>query len=293
MQVILLINPHAGKQTILREQKAVEKVFLEAGHRLSVICTETAEQAERAVALAVEKQPELLVCCGGDGTLNQTVNRLVETGADVPLGYIPAGTTNDFANSLGLPRDPVEAAKAIVSGRARPLDLGDFDGRKFIYVASVGAFTQASYHADQGLKNALGHLAYVIEGLKELPELKSFQLQVETEEGGRFEGEYLFGAVSNSLSFGGVIKLDPDKVDFSDGLLELTLVKRPRSLHELNRVLFSLMSGKQEELITFLPTRRAVFTFEEPEPWSLDGEYAPGGKRVEISALPGAYRLCY
>lgn len=294
MKVILIVNAHAGKQLILKELDSVERVFLNAGHQLSVIRTETAEQARRAILLAGEKQPELLVCCGGDGTLNQTVSCLLEAGKELPLGYIPAGTTNDFANSLGLPKEPAAAAERIVSGTETPLDLGSFAGKPFIYVASFGAFTQASYSTDQALKNTFGHLAYVIEGLKELPELRSYRLRAETAEGDCYEGEYLFGAVSNSLSFGGVIKLDPEKVDFGDGKLELTLVKKPGNLHELNRILFSLMSGRyDEELISFCSTRQVQFTFEEAADWSLDGEYAPGGESVELRAVPGAYRLRY
>lgn len=292
MKVILIVNVHAGKQTILKELDSVEQVFLNAGHQISVIHTELAEQAEKAILLAVEKKPGLLICCGGDGTLNRTVSCLQKAGKEIPLGYIPAGTTNDFANSLGLPKDPAQAAEAIVSGTERPLDMGSFGGEPFIYVASFGAFTQASYSTDQSLKNTFGHFAYVMEGLKELPELRSYRLRAETAEGECYEGEYLFGAVSNTLSMGGVMKLDPEKVDFSDGKLELTLVKTPKNLHELNRILFSLMSGKpDEELIAFCSTRQVKLTFEEPTDWSLDGEYAPGKKEIEIGALPGAYRL--
>lgn len=294
MRIDILVNPHAGKQNILKEIDTVKAVFEESGAEVSVIRTESAEQAGEAIQQAVAGQPDLLICCGGDGTLSETVGQVLDTGKPVPLGYIPAGTTNDFAVSLGIPKDPVKAARHLLLQEPKPLDVGKFGDRKFIYVASFGAFTQSSYQTAQSMKNALGHLAYVIEGLKELPELKEYHVRAETAEGEVCEGDYVFGAVSNSTSFGGIVRLDPEKVDLSDGLLELILVKMPKNLLELNRVALSLMSGKfDEEFITFLHTRKAAFTCEEPMAWSLDGEFAPGGKSVDIEVLPQAIRLYY
>ncbi len=286
MKTMLLVNANAGKQTILREVEAVGEVFAAGGGEVEVIETRSKEEGEQAVRRAAEKNPDRLVVCGGDGTLSDTVDLLQREGKLRPLGYIPAGTTNDFANFLGLPKDPVQAASFIAMGQPRPIDLGRMNRRAFLYVASFGAFTQSSYNTTQSLKNSLGHLAYVIEGIKELPALKSYEARVETAEGDVYEGEYLFGGVSNSTSLGGIIKLDPEKVDPQDGLFELSLVKRPKNLHELNRILLALMSGKpDEELITFTHTRGAVFTCREPMPWSLDGEYSAGGAQVQVEAI--------
>lgn len=293
MNTIIVVNPHAGRQNILKELGQVREVF-EASGAVTVAETKSAEQAAEVIQKAVRKRPDLLVCCGGDGTLNETVNEVLKAGTDIPLGYIPAGTTNDFASSLGISKEPVKAAQGIVAGAPKSLDVGSFGGKKFIYVASFGAFTQSSYATDQNLKNALGHFAYVLEGLKELPDLRPYTLRAETAEGEVFEGEYIFGALSNSTSIGGVAKLDPGQVDLSDGRFELTLVKRPKNLIELNRVLFSLMSGKFDgELIDFTHTKKISFTFEEPVPWSLDGEYASGGTKAEAEVLPKAIRLYF
>lgn len=292
MKTMLLVNANAGKQGILREIGPVREVFAAGGGDVEVVETASKEQGEQAVRLAMEKRPERLVVCGGDGTLSDTVDLLRREGALRPLGYIPAGTTNDFATFLGIPKEPVKAASFIAMGKPRALDLGQMNGRSFLYVASFGAFTQSSYNTTQSLKNSLGHLAYVIEGIKELPALQAYEARVETAEGGVYEGEYLYGGVSNSTSLGGVIKLDPEKVGPQDGLFELSLVKRPKSLRELNRILLALMSGKpDEELITFTHTRGAVFTCKEPMPWSLDGEYCAGGERVEAQVCPGAWEL--
>lgn len=294
MNVTIVVNVNAGKQNIVKEIDEVVRTFEESGAQVRVEETASKEIAEAAVCRAAEEAPDVLVCCGGDGTLSETVDLLLQKGASFPLGYIPAGTTNDFANSLCIPKEAVKAAQHIISGCPRPLDVGRFGEKYFIYVASFGAFTQSSYNTTQSLKNSLGHLAYVIEGIKELPTLKSYHVQVKTAEGGLYEDDYVFGAMSNSTSFGGIIKLDPSRVDLSDGKLELILVKMPKNLAELNRIVFSLMSGKyDEELITFVSTRKALFTCAEPMPWSLDGEYAAGGSEMVVEAVPHGVRLYY
>lgn len=293
IKTTVVVNPHAGRQNILKELEEVEKIFAASGE-VAVVQTQSAEQASAVIRAAAAEKPDRLVCCGGDGTLSETISVLAETGADVALGYIPAGSTNDFASSLGLPKEPIMVAQQIEAIQPRPIDIGRFGDRHFIYVASFGAFTQTSYNTTQSLKNSLGHLAYFIEGIKELPQIKSYHVRVKTDEGAEYEGEYLFGSLSNSTSFGGIIKLDPEKVALDDGKFELTLVKKPKNLHELNKIIFSLMSGKyDEELITFVHTAGVSFTCAEAMPWSLDGEYAAGGNEVKAEAIEKAIRLYY
>ena len=294
MKAVLVVNPHAGRRKILRELRKVQNVLSENGKEVTVVRTETARQAAQVIRASFTEQPELLICCGGDGTLSRTVNEVLKAGKTVPLGYIPSGSTNDFASSLGLSREPVKAAKQIAEGVPRMLDAGRFGKRHFIYVASFGAFTRTSYRTAQKRKNSLGHLAYLLEGMKELPKLKSYAVRVETAEGDVYEGNYIFGSLSNSTSFGGVVKLDRDKVDLSDGKLELMLVKAPRKLSEWGRVVHSLLKGNFDpELITFVHTSKAKFICQEPMPWSLDGEYAPGSGLIEAEALPHAVQMYY
>lgn len=292
MEARILMNPNAGKQGLLRDCYGVYQAFAAKGWEPVIELTVSTAHAAAALERAVREKPDILVCCGGDGTLSATVDGLLGRGANPVLGYIPAGTTNDFANFLGLPKTPAEAAELIVESEATPIDAGRFGDRHFVYVASFGAFTQTSYATTQSLKNSLGHLAYVIEGIKELPALQSYSVRVETAEGGVYEGEYLFGSVSNSTSLGGIIKLDSGKVDPCDGKFELSLVKKPRNLHELNRILLALMGGKaEEELITFVHTSGAAFTCAEPMPWSLDGEYCSGGTDVKVEVLHNSLSL--
>lgn len=284
----IVINTRAGRQQIRREKERIAQVFLSAGKEVRIVETSCKRDTEDLLREARLTPPELLICCGGDGTLSTTMNAALTAEMAFPLGYIPAGTTNDFANSLKLPHDPVKAARQILEGEDCLLDVGRFGYRHFIYVASFGAFTQTSYNTTQNLKNSLGHLAYVLEGIRELPNLISYEVKVDTDRG-QFAGDYIFGAVSNSTSLGGIIKLDANQVKMTDGYLELTLVKKPHNLNQLNKILFSLMSGKYDpEVITFLPITRAAFSCKTDIPWSLDGEYAAGGSKVDIEVCPKA-----
>ncbi|MGI6255117.1 MAG: diacylglycerol/lipid kinase family protein [Acutalibacter sp.] len=290
-EVWILANAQAGRRHARENGEAVRQVFDQGGCRTQMTYTETVQQAQEFLDRAASAHPDLVVCCGGDGTLSLTVNYLGELGAALPLGYVPMGTTNDFAASLGLSKDPAKAAQQILQGSPKVVDLGAFNQRRFLYVASFGAFTQSSYRAAPMAKAALGHFAYVLEGARELPCLRPCPAQVETD-GGKFSGEFLFGAVSSSTSIGGVLKLDPAKVQLDDGLLELTLVRMPKNPVELGQALLMLQKGNADgELVILRQVRQAAFSCQEEFPWSLDGEYVPGDRQVDIQVLPGAVEL--
>ena len=172
MDLWVMVNTRAGKQRAREYGEQIREALAREGAVPRLCYTETLEQASALLEEAARRRPDLLVCCGGDGTLSQAVNRLEEQGASLPLGYIPLGTTNDFASSLGLSRDPEQAAGQVLRGKVHPLDLGRLQGRRFLFVASFGAFTQSSYKTGQGWKSALGHLAYVLESLRELQPLE-------------------------------------------------------------------------------------------------------------------------
>ena len=277
MEVWILVNNRAGRQHARENGEQVRRVFALGGARARVAYTDTVEEGAVFLQQAVEAQPDLLVCCGGDGTLSQALNVLQQLDAKLPLGYVPMGTTNDFAASLGLPKEPAKAAEQILHGQPRLLDLG--------------RFTQSSYKAAPQVKAVLGHLAYVLESAKELPFLRACSLQVDTGDA-LYEGEYLFGAVSNTLSVGGILKLDPQAVHLDDGLLELTLVRMPKNPVELGQAAAMLGRGKYDgDLVLQRTVRRAVLTCGEEFPWSLDGEYVPGAAQIEIETLPQALEL--
>ena len=291
-KLLFIVNPKAGRTRSLAPMFNVMARFSEAGYIIKLVVTEKGGDARRAAAQWGE-QFDLVVCAGGDGTLNETLNGLMKLENRPPVGYIPHGSTNDFATSLEIPDDPVVAAATISCGRTRPLDLGRHNQRHFAYVASFGAFTRASYSATQAAKNALGHLAYIFEGLNSLDSLRPYRCRIEAD-GEVFEGEYIFGGICNSTSLGGLVKLDPKLVKMDDGKFELLLLRMPKTPAELSNLITSLTKMEYNEPgVIFRHVESVVVTTEEDVPWSLDGEFAASEPRVEIECLHHAFNIAY
>lgn len=288
--MLLIANPKAGLKKIRRALPGIKRFFESSGYEVEVYETSGRGDGTEA-AKRLSSGRDLVVCAGGDGTLNEVIAGLMALEERPPLGYIPAGSTNDFASSLGLPLEFKKAANYIICGQPREIDIGSLNGRYFSYVASFGAFTEVSYSASQPLKNSLGHLAYVLEGVKELGNIRPRHMKIEVD-GKEYEDDYLFGAVSNSTSLGGVLKLNSGIVDFSDGLFEIMLIKNPKNAVELSKIVLSLQTKKyDEEVITFLQASSAVFYSDENTPWSLDGEYFEGGSILSIENISKAIRF--
>ena len=282
--LLLIVNPRAGRTRSMAPMFDAVARFCEAGYLVSVRYTAYPGHAAE-IAEEVGARFDRIVCCGGDGTLNETVRGAMKLDAPPPLGYIPGGSTNDFAASLSLPSDPVLAAEQILASEGKRLDVGAFNGRPFVYVASFGAFTRASYTAPQSIKNDLGHLAYLLQGVRDLSTLRPYPATVTTEEE-IFDGDFLFGAVTNSTSVGGLMKLHKDQVVLDDGLFELLLIPNPTSASELQELVRCLIL--QDFTGSGVVFRHVpAVTVETPEgfPWTLDGEYGSGAERVEIRNL--------
>lgn len=279
-KLLLIVNPKAGKTQSRAPLYDAALALSDAGYLIRLRHTSARGEAEALAAGAGEY--DAVICCGGDGTLNETVSGLMRLPSPPPLGYLPRGSTNDFAASLHLPANPVKAAQLAVGSQPRKLDVGQWNGRQFVYVASFGAFTRSSYHASQAAKNALGHFAYILEGMRDLDTLRPYKLRL-TADGENLDGEYLFGAVCNSTSIGGLMKLDPEKVVLDDGRFEMLLIPSPRSVADLNDLIMSLLNQEYDrDGVVF---RHVASVHVEPEgelPWSLDGEYAPSAPVVEI-----------
>ena len=289
-KMLFIINPVSGQKRANKHFMDMIALFNRAGYQVSVHVTEGSNDAHRTVA-AMAAEQDLVVCCGGDGTLNETISGMLECGADVPIGYIPAGSTNDFATSLHLPAEPLKAAEAILEGVPAAYDVGDFGGRRFSYVASFGAFTKSSYSTPQNVKNALGHTAYVLSGIQEISQLHTTHMRLELDNE-VIEDDFLFGAISNSTSVGGILTLDPKQVDLQDGKFELLLVRVPRNLTELSECIQALQSQKYNcSAITFRSTSQVTVSSNGPLTWTLDGERADTDGPVEIRNLHHAIRL--
>lgn len=292
-KVLLIINPVSGtlgSRTALFE---LINSFCAGGWEVTTAITQARGHAVILAANAADRGYDLIVCCGGDGTLNETITGMMSSlGKNIPLGYIPSGSTNDFAQTLGLPTDPKDAAKNIIEGSDMPLDVGKFGNtRYFSYIASFGAFTSASYSAPQELKNVVGHLAYFLEGIKDLSSLKPYHARVEVN-GEVIEGDYVFGSVSNTRSVGGIVKLKEDSVGLDDGLFEVILVKSPKTPMDLNNIIAGILySDFSSDVFDFVKAHRVSFEFEQNMNWSLDGEKIEGGRQVCIDNINKAITL--
>ena len=280
-RLLMIVNPRAGKNKSHGPLFDAAAALSQAGYLLSIHVTaapgDAAETARREGG-----HYDVVVAVGGDGTLNEVASGLIQLRRPPLLGYLPQGSTNDFASSLHVSGDPAEAAAAIARNVPRQLDVGLWNGRSFIYVASFGAFTRTSYAASQNAKNALGHFAYIIEGMKDLSTLRPYQIRL-TADGETLDGEYLFGAVCNSTSIGGLMKLDPERVVLDDGLFELLLVPSPKTAAELQSLVHALLNQEYgSQGLIFRHVSSVHLETAEELPWSLDGEYAPSVPVVDI-----------
>jgi YegS/Rv2252/BmrU family lipid kinase len=280
----------AGMRRGRRQLADVVEIFNRAGYLVQTYLT--AGQGDAAIAAeTMSEGMDLVVCAGGDGTFNETVAGLLRSGRDIPIGYLPCGSTNDFANSLKLSSSLTRAARDIVEGAPVPVDVGLFHGRHFTYVASCGAFAKTSYTTPQSVKNALGHLAYLLEGLGEIPQIRPISLRLELENR-VIEEDFLFCAISNSTSVGGILTLDPKQVDMSDGNFEVLLVREPRDAQEIAQCIRALQNQKYNcAMMTFLSTPKVTVRCDPGIPWTLDGEKADGGAEITIENCHHAIRL--
>lgn len=290
-KLLLILNPCSGKKKASHALADVVNVFNRGGYDVTVYITAARGDATKVVA---QRAPEfdLVVCAGGDGTFNETISGLLAGGHDTPIGYLPAGSTNDFASSLHLSKNLVEAARDIVEGTPRRLDVGRFNDRYFSYVASFGAFTRASYATSQNVKNALGHLAYILSGIKELAYIRSRRLRFTLDDGRVLEDEYIFGAISNSTSVAGILTLSEDLVDMNDGVFELLLVRKPENLLELNDCVLALTTQDYHTpMLTFTSARSVEIEAPADMDWTLDGEREPGSAHCRAENLHDAIRI--
>lgn len=280
-QMLFIINPRSGRAQIKNRLLEILDLFARTGYQVQVHVTQRPLDArETVVRDGVGK--DLIVCSGGDGTLNETISGMMELEHCPQLGYIPAGSTNDFASSLRIPRQMLAAAEVAAGGMGYPIDIGRFCGeRYFVYVAGFGAFTEVSYLTSQDKKNLLGHQAYMLEGVKSLTSIKSYRMQVSCEEM-ELEEEFIFGMVTNTISVGGFKGLVNQNVALNDGLFEVLLIRTPKTPLELSNIVSGLfLREEHNEFVYKFKTKSLSLRSEEPVDWVLDGEF--GGSRTEVT----------
>ena len=290
-KMLFIMNPISGQKKAAKFLPEIISLFNRADYEVITYLTGCQGDATRMAALR-GGDVDIVVCCGGDGTFNETITGLLENDIQVPVGYIPSGSTNDLANSLKLSSNPLKAAQDILEGTPAVYDVGKFGSRYFSYVASFGAFTQTSYTTPQSIKNLLGHTAYVLSGISELSQIRKEHVRMEID-GEIVEDDFLFGAISNSTSVGGVLTLDPKVVNMSDGLLEILLVRAPHNLTEITECLqaFQAQDYNNCAMVTFRSARRVRIRANPSMLWTLDGEREEGHWEVVAENLHHAIRL--
>lgn len=281
-KMLFIYNPRAGKSQIRSNLLDMIDIFVKAGYEVTAYPTQAQGDGIRAVTERQIGYYDMIACSGGDGTLDEVVTGMMQCEKRLPIGYVPAGTTNDFAGSLGIPRSMEKAARVIVDGRSFRCDVGGFNENIFVYIAAFGLFTDVSYETRQDMKNVLGHMAYVLEGMRKLSKVKSYALKV-TSGDKVIKGDFIFGMITNSLSVGGFKKITGDNVKLDDGVFEVTLIKRPGNPVELNTIMAALLNRNIDtDLMECFTASELQIESAEEIAWTLDGEFGGRHSRAEI-----------
>ena len=289
-KLVFIFNPKAGKGKIKTSLMEIVDIFNKGCYEVIIRATQAPRDAYEQVKKYAD-QVDLIVCSGGDGTLDEVVTGITEVGSNVPIGYIPAGSTNDFANSLFMPKNMLDAASMIMDGEIYKCDVGRFNHQTFAYVAAFGLFTDVSYETDQAVKNVLGHMAYILEGAKRIFNIPSYKIKVE-HDGEVIEDEFIFGMVTNSRSVGGFSNMVGKNIVFDDGLFEVTLIKTPKNPIALQEIIAALLIEQVDtkHMYTF-KTKKITFDSVEEIPWTLDGEFGGEQDYVEIENVQKAMEI--
>lgn len=267
------------------------EIFSKADYEVTVYPTKARGDATKRASLISENEYDIIVVCGGDGTLNEVITGLMQTGINCKLGYIPSGTLNEWSSGLNISRSIQRAASDIINGKEISLDIGKFGDKYFSYTASFGAFTSASYSAPQEIKNVLGQAAYFFQGIKSLSNIKPIHLKFICDDR-EIEGDFLFGAVSNSMSVGGIVKFSDSVVKLNDGKFEVLLIKNPTSILQFQSIVDGILRKDLErDGIEFFHAHEVTVTGGADVAWTLDGEYAEGKDAVTLTNMPSAIHL--
>lgn len=290
-KLLLIVNPCSGKAKMRTALFGVVEIFAKADFDVTVYPTKEREDATKKVASLKSEDFDLIVACGGDGTLNEVITGLMESGADIPIGYIPAGTLNEWSTGLGISKVIRQAAKDIVKGKEITLDIGQFGEKYFTYTASFGAFTSASYSANQDIKNVLGQAAYFFEGIKSLGTIKPIHLKFKADDR-EIEGDFLFGAISNSMSVGGIVKFDQAAVQLNDGLFEVLLIRNPSNVLGFQSIIDGIVKHElNRENLEFFRTKKISVISDGDLDWTLDGEHGISNDKIKIKNIHNAVRF--
>ena len=277
-KLIFIFNPTAGRGKIKSKLYDIIDAFVKYGYVVQVYPTQ--HKGDATSIVINESEPyDLLVCAGGDGTLNEVVSGQMQAGKKVPIGYIPAGSMNDVGHSFKISRNIMNAVDNVLTGTPYSMDIGKMNERYFVYVAAFGSFTDIPYTTSQKNKNVIGNLSYYLEGIKKLSDLKEKHVRLEYD-GNVIEDKFFVGLVTNSLYIGGFKNVNYEKTSLNDGLLEVLLIKMPKNIYDLQMIVTALLNYKiNSSHMYYIQAKKLTFTSESME-WTLDGEY--GGKHTNV-----------
>ena len=281
-KLYFILNLQSGKATISSKLAVVIDMFTKAGYEVTARPTQERMDACAAAKYACGQGFDLIVCSGGDGTLNEVIQGVMRSEKKLPIGYIHAGSTNDFARGVGIPRNIIDAVQWIIDGKKYPCDIGSFNDKFFTYIAAFGAFTEVTYETSQQVKNVLGHVAYVLNGISRLKNIKSYHMKI-TYDDEIIEDNYIFGMVTNSSSVAGLLSLNNFLLD--DGLYEVTLIKTPGNPLDLQRIIHSLLNidiDIDTAYIKSFRTSKIRFECDDELQWTIDGEFGGAYKTVDV-----------
>ncbi|WP_099204499.1 diacylglycerol/lipid kinase family protein [Scatolibacter rhodanostii] len=279
---LLIINPIAGRKKARTILYKVVDSLCRNNHKITIFTTTSKGEATQIIR-EYASDMQKIICCGGDGTLNEVLSGLSRENLQIPVGYIPTGTTNDLAHALGLSVNVKKAINVTLDGNIRKHDIGSFnENQYFSYIASFGAFTKVSYTTPQWIKNLIGHTAYILYGIFNLNDIHSHRVKV-VADGNEISGDFIFGSVSNSTVIGGIVKLAKSDIHFDDGKFEVMLIRTPKNAKELKKIIQGLVHRRYDSRhVYFFKASDLSFHFEESVKWTIDGEYAGTANEVEI-----------
>ena len=278
---LLIMNPCSGTEIGRKSSEKIVEQLSAMGYSVTLMKTKYKGHATE-IAEEFGENYDLIICCGGDGTLNEIINGIAKLSANIPVAYIPNGTTNDTAKTLSLPTSLSGSIKTIQNGVYNKCDIGNFNGRRFFCAVTFGFGARASFKTKQWLKNSVGHFAYIISNIMRLSDIKPIEMSVELDDGKKISGKFVFGAVINTRSVGGVFKIDKNVFRINDGKFEVVLVRKLKSIAELPPVLTKLIKKEYDnEKILLLQSDHVKFTSPQKVSWLIDGEF--GGDLTEAT----------
>ncbi len=291
-KLLFLYNAHSGREKIKNKLVSIIDIFAKAGYEITVHPTQAKDDAANTIISEGERY-DTIVVSGGDGTLDEAVRGMIALGKNIPLGYIPAGSTNDFAKSMGISSNMTKAAETVIYGETFPCDIGSFNDSSFVYIAAFGILTEVSYETKQQIKNVFGHMAYVLEGVKSIGMGNFKPIELTITVGDRvIKDSFIYGMVSNSSSVGGFKSPLFKEVQLDDGKFEGIFVRYPEDPTDLNAVLASLIAGEPDaEYMYYFKASEFSITSEEPVSWTLDGENGGHHTDVHIKNLKHAISI--